>query len=530
MATQQQIQLQIEQARAQLAQYNTQINTINTILDQGVYNATTQEVTYNGVVYSIAAIGAQRNSIEQQITTTLAAITSLETQLSLAATSLAINQAVRQPTQSLRTYTHAKKIFVDSNYRLSPKYGFLFYVEFDFNPLVTNLNVRTAQEMGMIVKSVNLPSFSIDTKVHNAYNRKNYVQNSIKYDPVTIIFHDDQSNNILNFWYDYYSYYYRDPDYADATYTAYHKYQSRPTFDWGYSPRPAIGYNGAAGTQPYQYIQAIRIYTLYQSKFDQYELINPIITSFKHGDVANGSNNSTLQHEMSIQFETVKYLSGDVTTNTVGGFIDLQYDRTPSPNGGTPAYQTNSDRITDYANKTTTLGTQINAALVTTAQPSSMSVADAMNKQNKDQSKSPTNSGGLIIPALGSLTQGITNSAMLIQNLESAGIALAGSAVSSLANGVVGSVAGALGPNGGSMIGMAAAALTNPGQTLATIENMATSGALSVALNKAGSFISSGTSVAGSTAATVGGEAANTPFGQTVSAGVANFGSSSSWV
>ena len=32
----------------------------------------------------------------------------------------------------LRNYQHASRIFVSDSQRLSPKYGFLFYVEFDF--------------------------------------------------------------------------------------------------------------------------------------------------------------------------------------------------------------------------------------------------------------------------------------------------------------------------------------------------------------------------------------------------------------
>ena len=118
---------------------------------------------------------------------------------------MSINKLLQpNPTTTLRRYQHASRIFVDGNYRLSPKYGFLYYVEFDFNPLITNVSNTAAQEMGMIVKSVGLPKYTIDTKVHNAYNRKNIVQNAIKYDPINIIFHDDQADTVRNFWYDYY--------------------------------------------------------------------------------------------------------------------------------------------------------------------------------------------------------------------------------------------------------------------------------------------------------------------------------------
>jgi hypothetical protein len=43
---------------------------------------------------------------------------------------------------TVRNYQHATRIFRDGNFRLSPKYGFLFYVEFDFNPKW--ISVKTA--------------------------------------------------------------------------------------------------------------------------------------------------------------------------------------------------------------------------------------------------------------------------------------------------------------------------------------------------------------------------------------------------
>jgi hypothetical protein len=400
--------------------------------------------------------------------------------------------SLQQPQTILRDYRHAARIYTDSNYRLSPKYGFLFYVEFDFNPLITEISNQAAQELGMIVKSVSLPKFTIETKVHNAYNRKNIVQNKINYDPVTISFRDDQADNVKQFWYDYYSYFYRDPDYADATYAAQHKYQSRPSFDWGYSPRPAVGYNNANGTQPYQYIQAIRIYSLYQGNFSEYQLVNPIITSFKHGE-HDVSANEFLHTDMTVQYETVKYLEGYVTTDTVGGFMDLHYDNTPSPNGGTPQSQTNSSQITDLANNQTAInpGLQSSMSLNAASGSASASVPSLLNQVTTGMAGAGTG-GGYSIPNLGSLTQGVTGSAVLSQQLQSAGIGLVGSATSTLATGLTGAVAKGLGPNGGTILGLAASAIANPNQALKTVENMATALVMGVGMNMLNQAITSG--------------------------------------
>ena len=391
-------------------------------------------------------------------------------------------------TTTLRDYRHAARIFTDDNFRLSPKYGFLFYVEFDFNPLITSVSNTAAQEMGMIVKSVNLPKYTVETKTHNAYNRKNIVQNSIKYDPITITFHDDQADNVRNFWYDYYSYFYRDPDYADATYTQPHKYENRPSFNWGYTPKPAVGYNNANGHQPYQYIQAIRIYSLFQKNFSEYELINPIITSFKHGDHTNGEGTGTLQHEMSIQFETVKYYNGYVTSNNVGGFIDLHYDNTPSPiapsqgtdlvDNGAGGYSHATDTITDLA--TVNIISTVASSIMYTQSGGSFATSW---RTALTGTSGTVNAGGFVIPSL-NLGGAITN-ASITQQLTAVATTTASQVVGSVSNAVVSGIAKGLGTNGQQIVGMIAQAISNPKLFLTTIA----SAAINVASALAGSYV-----------------------------------------
>jgi hypothetical protein len=396
---------------------------------------------------------------------------------------------------TIRDYRHAARIFTDDNFRLSPKYGFLFYVEFDFNPLITNVSNRAAQELGMIVKSVSLPKFTIDTKTHNAYNRVNIVQNKIKYDPVQIVFHDDQADNVRNFWYDYYSFFFRDPDYADSTYNSPHKYQSRPSLDWGYSPRPTVGYNNANGPQPYQYIQAIRIYSLYQKNFSEYQLINPVITAFKHGEHNASEGGSLMSHEMTLQFETVKYLTGYTTANTVGGYVDLHYDRTPSPiapQEGTDLVDNNQggfshapDTITDLAYQTPLFGKDSPVQLNNVQTFGTNSFASQFGASTLFAAGATANRGGFSVPSLGSLTQGITNSSIIGQQLQASAVNIAGGVVSSAANGLVGGLAAGLGQNGGAAVNLIAAAIQNPQAVLATATNMAAT----YAMQAVGSYV-----------------------------------------
>ena len=406
----------------------------------------------------------------------------------------------------VRDYRHAARIFTDGNFRLAPKYGFLFYVEFDFNPLVSGLipsnsNPMTAQELGMVVKSVGLPKFSIETKIHNAYNRKNIVQNKINYDPISITFHDDQSDVVRDFWYDYYSFYYRDPDYPDVMYNASHKYQARSTFDWGYTPRHTLtdGYPTYNGNQPYQYIQAIRIYSLFQKQFSEYELINPIITSFKHGEHSNTSDSGLMTHEMTVQFETVKYYTGYVTQNNVGGFIDLHYDNTPSPlspPGGSNVVNDLKGGTTTATEKITDLAT-LNPGAVTMsaflAPPSvingSESLGTALAVAARNSGRAGGNSGGFSIPNLGTLTAGITSAAVTQQQINATTASLASTTVSKVTGTIVGGISKGLGPNGGALVSLLTTAATNPKLVLNTVENIAVSYVTNAASNAVNSFV-----------------------------------------
>lgn len=233
----------------------------------------------------------------------------------------------------IRDWKHATRLFVDNNYALSPKQSWLFHVFIDVNPEVSRIKDSNAlREHGMLVKSAELPKFSVDSKTYNNYNRPNIVQTKIKYDPITLTFHDDQSNVVNALWYDYYNYYYRDTDTGfgdpsggvNPSYYAPHKYNSATPIlgSFGYTPRSYANSN--------QYIKSIQIYSLYQKKFSLFVLINPIITSWNHGNHINGDN-GILENQMTISYESVLYGKGYVTQNTVKGFADLHYDKAPSP-------------------------------------------------------------------------------------------------------------------------------------------------------------------------------------------------------
>jgi hypothetical protein len=256
----------------------------------------------------------------------------------------------------LKDYSHAAKTFRTNGYELTPRYKFLFHVFFTINtgqiPQLANaFGDGEIATVGLMVKTVQLPTYSISVDTMNQYNRKKLVQSKINYNPVQIVFNDDQSDLIRNMWYNYYRYYYKDStyDYDNVAsingsigrlqtqvngfgYGTGDIYEnSRQVNDWGYAGE---GYQDSLAlpgstvnptTKP-PFFRDIKIYGLSQKKFASYVLINPMVKEWQHDTYDYGQGGATMTNTMTVDYETVKYYNGAVGGNqpssTVVGFAD----------------------------------------------------------------------------------------------------------------------------------------------------------------------------------------------------------------
>ena len=224
---------------------------------------------------------------------------------------------------NVRDYQHAARLFVDNNYELQPRYANLFHVVFNLTAQAASyFNGVEKIEINMLVKSIDLPSFNIDTQTHNQYNREVHSQHKIHYNPVNVTFHDDQKDLIRGFLHTYANFYYNDSKYrlGGKSYRTDDRYGGREDNQWGLS------------TGNDRFFRDIRVYSMLQKRFAEYILINPMITNFGHDAHAYTSTN-LMQHTMQIQYETVKYATGFVNNVNPKGFADIHYDKTPSPIG-----------------------------------------------------------------------------------------------------------------------------------------------------------------------------------------------------
>lgn len=224
---------------------------------------------------------------------------------------------------NVRDFKHASRTFVDGNYRLAPKHKFLFHVVFQLNASSGfRFSGSENLEASFLVKNVDLPKYSFDVVEHNQYNRKRYHHNRINYNPVTITFHDDSSDVIRNLWYAYYAYYNNDPQYESGG-----TYSYKDT----YSPMLSRAQNWGLDRNSEPFFSAIKIYSLYQKKYTEYWLVNPIIETFDHDSHDYADATGLLEHRMQVRFETVKYKSGLIAGDGPAGFGEMHYDKAASP-------------------------------------------------------------------------------------------------------------------------------------------------------------------------------------------------------
>lgn len=310
----------------------------------------------------------------------------------------------------LRDYQHAARLFSDDQFRLAPKHNFLFHVAFGINSAAlrnTELLQRYGQEVNMLVKSVDLPQYTVSVDVLNQYNRKKVVQYKHTPNELSIKFHDDNMGLINQLWQNYYAYYYADSISA-KTNGAYNRNATR-------SSDFILSQYGLDNGSTAPFFNYIKIYQMARHEYVMYQLWNPVITNWNHNKLAYSDTNLH-DFDMKLAYEAVSYESGAISPNTVEGFGQTHYDNKPSPLVGVNTSAT--DVVPGFANSSTldTLGPSIlNAAInqVTTAQ--------------QTQTNTTVGKSGLLTVAPAQTVSGVANATFPIAATPATGVTVASS-------------------------------------------------------------------------------------------------------
>jgi hypothetical protein len=273
------------------------------------------------------------------------------------------NGLLGNPSPNMKDYHHASDLYVNNNYARAPKAGFLYFLSFNFNDSVirdANWAKTGETDVGLLARKVDLPKYKISTETINQYNRKTKVQTKIDYEPITIEFHDDNSDLTNRLWTNYFKYYY-----TDSTYGGYNDFTAASSpakksfikqLFGGLSARGSKKVKGspepvnisaafkdtkyengqyAYGLDSFQkepFFKSIDIYVLHQQKFTQFTLVNPLITDWAHDSLDQDQGGKILHNRATIVYEDVFYNYGKISKGSSSGqFEAYYYDTSPSP-------------------------------------------------------------------------------------------------------------------------------------------------------------------------------------------------------
>jgi len=234
----------------------------------------------------------------------------------------------------LQDYRHAGRLYVDDYQIRAPKYGFLYYVNFiiNQNAVIDKLD----RNIGVYVKRIDLPKFSLKTETLNQYNRKTTVTTGLTYSPVQVEFHDDNAGITNELWASYYKHTVADSNYDIENSDVPRQFKDTKfgSIDYEYGM-----YNRGVSDQ---FFERIDVYMLHHTlhEFTKISLINPRITEWRHDSLNQSEGTKLLTNMMTIAYENVLYSKGahNGNLNRLPGFINEFYDPSQSPLtiGGNP--------------------------------------------------------------------------------------------------------------------------------------------------------------------------------------------------
>ena len=232
-----------------------------------------------------------------------------------------------QPKGNLGDFAHASKLYTPNAFALAPKTKFLYHVVFRINPAAisgTEFSQRHTNTLNVLVKAVDLPSFKMSVETLQQYNRKKQVQSKLEYNPVNVVFHDDNAGVTTEMWRLYYMHYFADSASSKNSTGSF----KRNTYGSVEQNKFKYGLDTSASVP---FFESIEVFQMGKQQFQSYRLINPIITSWNHEKLDQSDTSAMSSNSMTVMYEAVTYDKGSVSPDTVPGFGNQYYDKAPSP-------------------------------------------------------------------------------------------------------------------------------------------------------------------------------------------------------
>lgn len=240
--------------------------------------------------------------------------------------------APREINTHLRDARHANNLFTQYGHLFSPKVKFLYHVVFEpANDVSFSTNTRQFnKQIGVLVKSADLPAYRADIQNKQQYNRKKNLQTRIDYQDIRVVLHDDNLGVTRAMLEEYYRFYFQDGNHKlsssfstpDGSFGARDKYSSIT---------PNYGLNNFYDGP---FFNNIKIYQLGLQNWYSYTLVNPLLSGWEHGSVDSSTGAEMNENSITIAYEGVLYDNGIIGEDgEPKNFADSEtgYDNTFSP-------------------------------------------------------------------------------------------------------------------------------------------------------------------------------------------------------
>jgi len=162
-------------------------------------------------------------------------------------------------------------------FRSVPRTKFMFKAEFYLNPaaqnMLNNLNLNSSTDMRSIafkVKTIDKPRITLTAQELNNYNKKRIVYTKLDYADAQLRIYDTVDNSVLNFWVNYFTYYFGDSRLKPSTASALNPTDAKFVDSTGWGLRPL--------TEETNFFNKISISAYFARTVTKFSYINPKIT------------------------------------------------------------------------------------------------------------------------------------------------------------------------------------------------------------------------------------------------------------
>lgn len=259
-----------------------------------------------------------------------------------AATDLLKNQSTKNPFDDGRSLNPSPYATDKSLMDNHPKFKFLFVVEIIFEDDFEQDLTKNANNMAFVVRTASRPNINIEYEDINMYNFRTKVAKFTEYQPITMSFFDDQSNQTTSFYKKYSELMIPNMQMPETTIPAYE------TSSFNFSTKQENSPYNSSSLQPLtgksghkNIIKTIRLFHIWGwGQFvNVYKFHNPKITEINISDLDMDSNDLS---EIEIQF-SYDGLNIQTTTDTNEN-ISLDPKSSNNGNYDIPQYSTAGDR------------------------------------------------------------------------------------------------------------------------------------------------------------------------------------------